>query len=775
MRKIFIIDTNVLLDDANAITQLRNGDDDNIIIVPYSVIVEMDRVKENVNKSHLVSLAMNKIMEDDKVVIIRREDFKYNKENCHDDTILDDIKYFLSSISEENEIVKMCFFVSNDKIFRLRAKVELGIETQEYKSSNPFKSDAEIYTGYVRPDSEIVKNCFVLNDNKIWWDKTGDFIDELTAWKLRPRNVYQNMAMHLLLDDDLKVVSMQSGAGYGKSQPFSAKVYTPNGYKKMGDIRVGDVVFDMYGNKQIVLGIFDQGRRKLYQTEFSDGSHTRCTPEHLWTISNTDDKFSTETSRTVELQEIAYKDFVHGELKIGAHEYDIPVCPCVDYENNENQVLFDPYIMGIILGDKGFDPYECRLSGTLPEAVMNELLSKLPGDMILDESKIKYLGSKGISPLKIALGEWNLYVPLEERRIPSDLLRSSLSIRRKLISGLMDSNSSLKISTFNDSDRYPLAFKASSYEFADEFLTLIHSVGGIGKIDDKSYIVSFKLNEDVIPQSLLHKFEYVSTPPRRTIKKIIPLREEEECRCIYVSGRSHTYLTDNMIVTHNTTLTLAAALQIVFQKPKTTIPEEYKDLIEQSDQQAEATTSKRGRKKTTSENLQPSKLYKKIFIVRPTTILGEELGFLPGDLGEKLDPYFRPVRDLLIKLHEIRPCNRLFNDGKPENGFDPHVIEFIPITFLRGMNIDNAIVIIDECQNLSRQEIRTTLSRMGENVRCFLTGDTNQIDNKYLNESNNGLNWVLRKFKGQPEYGHITLKGSKSRGPITDLVLKTKL
>ena len=64
---------------------------------------------------------------------------------------------------------------------------------------------------------------------------------------------------------------------------------------------------------------------------------------------------------------------------------------------------------------------------------------------------------------------------------------------------------------------------------------------------------------------------------------------------------------------------------------------------------------------------------------------------------------------------------------------------------------------------------------MGENVRCFLTGDPSQVDNKYLNESNNGLNWVVKKFKGYKEYAHITLKGPKSRGPISDLVIKSNL
>ena len=218
-----------------------------------------------------------------------------------------------------------------------------------------------------------------------------------------------------------------------------------------------------------------------------------------------------------------------------------------------------------------------------------------------------------------------------------------------------------------------------------------------------------------------------------------------------------------------TFLTLAAALQLVFQKEKK--PEPPVDPDEPPK------PKKRGRKKK-SEKLEEEKSqhkYRKVYIIRPTTILGEELGFLPGDLEEKIDPYFRPIRDLLIKLHEIRPCNRIFVDGDPKKGFDKDYLEFLPITYLRGMNIENAIVIIDEAQNLSRLELRTTLSRMGENTRVFIDGDTSQVDNKYLNSSNNGLNWALRMFKDQKNYAHITLKGPKSRGPIADLVIKTGL
>lgn len=106
---------------------------------------------------------------------------------------------------------------------------------------------------------------------------------------------------------------------------------------------------------------------------------------------------------------------------------------------------------------------------------------------------------------------------------------------------------------------------------------------------------------------------------------------------------------------------------------------------------------------------------------------------------------------------------------------NPKKVEILPLGFVRGMNIENAFVIIDETQNLSRYEVRTLLSRMGEQVKCVCIGDTRQVDNPHLNESNNGLNWIVKKCKGLNGYAHMVLKGDKSRGPITDMIIKSRL
>jgi PhoH-like ATPase len=91
------------------------------------------------------------------------------------------------------------------------------------------------------------------------------------------------------------------------------------------------------------------------------------------------------------------------------------------------------------------------------------------------------------------------------------------------------------------------------------------------------------------------------------------------------------------------------------------------------------------------------------------------------------------------------------------------------------MNLENCILIIDEAQNLNRLNLRSILSRCCDNVKAIVLGDINQIDNAYLNKWNNGLNWVVKSFFDAPNYAHLVLKGNKSRGPITDLVIKSGL
>lgn len=148
--------------------------------------------------------------------------------------------------------------------------------------------------------------------------------------------------------------------------------------------------------------------------------------------------------------------------------------------------------------------------------------------------------------------------------------------------------------------------------------------------------------------------------------------------------------------------------------------------------------------------------YSRILISRPIQPMGKDLGFLPGSIQEKIDPWMQPIYDNLDLL--LGQDSRMIEELK-HNG----TLQVEALTYIRGRSIPNSFMILDEAQNLSMKEIKTVITRMGENSKIVLTGDITQIDHNYLDFSNNGLTHVVEAFKNEPIAGHITLlKGERS-------------
>ena len=149
-------------------------------------------------------------------------------------------------------------------------------------------------------------------------------------------------------------------------------------------------------------------------------------------------------------------------------------------------------------------------------------------------------------------------------------------------------------------------------------------------------------------------------------------------------------------------------------------------------------------------------MYNKIVVSRPVQPLGKDIGYLPGTMEEKMHPWLMPLQDNLQFL--------LGNDKATlEEYMEKGIIEIEALTYIRGRSISNAFIIIDEAQNLSLHEIKTILTRVGENTKIVLTGDIDQIDNVYVDETSNGLVHAVENFKQYDLSGHITLqKGERS-------------
>jgi len=155
------------------------------------------------------------------------------------------------------------------------------------------------------------------------------------------------------------------------------------------------------------------------------------------------------------------------------------------------------------------------------------------------------------------------------------------------------------------------------------------------------------------------------------------------------------------------------------------------------------------------------KEYDKLIIYRPIQEVGSGIGYLPGDISEKLAPWFQAIMDSFEVLFSTKSGDWKRNlEMYQKKG----QIEMDAIAYVRGRSIPNAIILIDEAQNLSKDEIKTLLTRAGEGTKVILTGDIEQIDNNKLDAINNGLSYTIEKFKDSELAGHITFtKGERSR------------
>jgi len=158
------------------------------------------------------------------------------------------------------------------------------------------------------------------------------------------------------------------------------------------------------------------------------------------------------------------------------------------------------------------------------------------------------------------------------------------------------------------------------------------------------------------------------------------------------------------------------------------------------------------------------KEYDKLVIYRPIQPVGNDIGYLPGTMEEKLGPWFQAIMDNFEFLFKTKSSL----NGDWRKNLDMYqskgLIEMEAITYIRGRSIPRTIIFVDECQNLTREDVKTILTRAGEGSKIILTGDIEQIDNSDLDATNNGLTYVIDKFKNSELAGHITfVQGERSR------------
>lgn len=517
-----------------------------------------------------------------------------------------------------------------------------------------------------------------------------EFLIKELPWTPKQQN-----CIKLLQDRYTKCALIQGPAGSSKAQPLYSKILTPNGETTMGELKIGDKIFDRMGNPTEVIGIFPQGKKKIYKISFSDQTSTECCEDHLWlTWDYKERNYRTKKEPSVKsLKEIKNSLYARN----GSHlNHKIPICSPLSF--NKQDLPIDPYILGILLGDGGLK-YQIMISSK-DSFILSELEQKTGCELHFVSSsncdyRITYPNVNN-NPLKDELIKLKCNVGSLDKFIPNIYLYSSIEDRISLLRGLMDTDGTIsygkrKTATYE-------SFSSSSKQLANGVKFLIQSLGGTAtisehdtyyynsegeKIEGKlNYNVNICMNPNINPFLLPRKAnKYIPKTkytPRRYITNVEEIGEEE-CQCILVNNPEHLYLTNDCIVTHNTIVAIYCGLQLLSQK-------KISDIT-----------------------------YVRSVVESGST----KLGYLPGDINDKFEIYMTPLKD---KLEELIPENIIKSLQKG------HHIQALPVNYMRGLHFSGRLIIVDEASNMTKSELTTIITRIGEYSRVWFLGDPDQSD-----------------------------------------------
>ena len=361
--------------------------------------------------------------------------------------------------------------------------------------------------------------------------------------------------------------------GVGKSLPNSEPVLTPKGWVKMGDIKIGDKIIGSDGNQQYVIGVYPQGFRTIYKVEFTDNTFVNCDEEHLWSV-NTLNMRTAKTrvdGKSVYKPNYGYKvvktsDMMNFIKKRGRYNYRLPVVSPINF--NEKDVLINPYLLGLLLGDGSICDSGVRISTKDDELFDN--ISHLNEHSSYNEYfRVETKSIKSINlkvGIKQRLNEYGLLNKKSNNKfIPKDYLYNSAENRVSLLQGLMDTDGYVN-------KNGTVQFTTVSEQLCDNVRELVLSLGGTAKINTKvptytydgvkkegqlAYTITMSFANNIVPFKLLRKVSKYYKREKYVEQKYvksITYSHDEEATCIKVSNPDELFVTRDYVLTHNTTV-----------------------------------------------------------------------------------------------------------------------------------------------------------------------------------------------------------------------------
>lgn len=356
--------------------------------------------------------------------------------------------------------------------------------------------------------------------------------------------------------------------GLGKAQPLDCKVLTVSGWKRMGDIKVGDVVVDPDGGTGVVTGVFDRGVKEVFRVVTNDGRATKCCDEHLWHVQTANDR-NRKSSRVVQLSEIRKKLFRTSSGQRMA-QWFLPLCQAYDGlrlpESQPALKSIKPYVLGALIGDGNIKGNSIGIS-CYDDSVRRVFASQLPTGVSLqkvnpDKHDYRISNPYGLSfnPLVVdcrtvgiaGMKSW-------EKRLPMCVFAMSKEDRLEVLRGLMDTDGTI------GKHGNPITFTTTSVGLANDVRRLVESLGGFASLGSRitqftyngvkkdgrrSYTLNIRIAE--CPFHCEKKKSRFKMPYMARSIVAVESCGSEPVRCISVSTKRHLYITDGHIVTHNT-------------------------------------------------------------------------------------------------------------------------------------------------------------------------------------------------------------------------------
>lgn len=383
---------------------------------------------------------------------------------------------------------------------------------------------------------------------------------------------YQQNAVEAILRAKNGVLVMPCGAG--KGLPINTKICTPIGWKRNGDLQVGDDVIGANGKATKVTGIFDRGKVDAYKITFSDGVKTVCDKDHLWTVQKQSQRAESHNWNVMDAQSI-YEHYQN--MKCRSQYLYIPIVEPVEFcRYSERELPMNPWLLGFLLGDGCFQKSMITMSTSeedLRQKVINIIdkeYNALEWLTYVGKYDWRFCGGYTFHNIKaLGLNQKHSY----EKFIPKEYLYGSVGTRLAVLQGLFDADGYVN-------NGRTFEYCTVSKQLADDVVFIIESLGGTAKVSEKTpkytyvgekrtgrkaYRIFFKLYHFKPFTSKKHSAAYRERThykeAYRIIKKIEPC-EPIISRCITVGAKDQLYVTEHFVVTHNTQTALETVARV---------------------------------------------------------------------------------------------------------------------------------------------------------------------------------------------------------------------